>query len=76
MKQFSIRDLLFLVMIIALALGWWFDRRPVAGRFAMGGGDNHAYLFDTATGQVWEKAYLPNDTFATPGFYTPKTSGK
>jgi hypothetical protein len=61
MKQFSIRDLLFLVVIIALTLGWWLDRRPIPARFTMGGGDSHAYILDTATGQVWEKSYSPNN---------------
>ena len=28
MKQFSIRDLLLLVIIVALGLGWWLDKRP------------------------------------------------
>jgi hypothetical protein len=27
MKQFSIRDLLFVVLIVALTLGWWTDHR-------------------------------------------------
>jgi hypothetical protein len=54
MKQFSIRDLLFIVVIVALALGWWFDRRPQPARFQMHsepGGTT--YMLDTATGQVW-----------------------
>jgi hypothetical protein len=29
MKQFSIRDLLFLVVIVALALGWSLDHRKL-----------------------------------------------
>jgi hypothetical protein len=53
MKQFSIRDLLFVVVIAALVLGWWLDRRPVAARFEMHATTNSAYVLDTATGQVW-----------------------
>jgi hypothetical protein len=65
MKQFSIRDLLFLVVIVALALGWWLDRRPVAARFQIaGGGNGPAYVLDTATGQVWAQH--------TPGFNQAK----
>jgi hypothetical protein len=53
MTQFSIRDLLFVVMIIALALGWWLDRRPVPARFEIQVTNDRAYVLDTATGQVW-----------------------
>jgi hypothetical protein len=56
MKQFSIRDLLFLVVVVALALGWWLDRRPTTGRFQGFGGGNNAYVVDTATGKVWNQA--------------------
>ena len=85
MKQFSIRDLLFLVVINALALGWWLDKRPVPARFTMGGGADHAYILDTATGQAWEKSYSLNSingqnrqygTTTSPGFSEPKVTGK
>jgi hypothetical protein len=56
MKQFSIRDLLFLIVIVALILGWWFDRRPIPARFQMqGDGNGPVYVIDTATGQVWSQ---------------------
>jgi hypothetical protein len=82
MKQFSIRDLLFLIVIVALALGWWLDKRPIPARFTIGGGDKHAYVLDTATGQVWEKSHSPNNenrdypVSETPGFIAPKIPGK
>lgn len=64
MKQFSIRDLLFVIMIVALVLGWWLDRRPIPARFQMqtvsGANGTNAYVLDTATGQVWDEH--------TPGF--------
>jgi hypothetical protein len=60
MKQFSICDLLFAVAIIALALGWWFDRRPVPARFQIVSGANHVFVLDTITGQVWSEGYDPN----------------
>jgi hypothetical protein len=53
MKQFSIRDLLFLVVIVALALGWWLDKRPVPARFQIAGSGNTFCKLDTATGAVW-----------------------
>ena len=81
MKQFSIRDLLFLAVIAALALGWWVDKRPIPARFTIGGGDKHAYILDTATGQAWEKSYSSygesreHPTKETPGYFAPKASG-
>ncbi len=71
MKQFSIRDLLFLVLIVALALGWWMDRRPIPARFQMHVADKHAFVVDTATGQVWsdviqESGFLNGDTTFKP----------
>ena len=54
MKQFSIRDLLFLVVIVALAFGWWMDRRPIPARYQMVADTNkYVYILDTATGQAW-----------------------
>jgi hypothetical protein len=64
MKQFSIRDLLFAVVIVALALGWWFDRRPTPARFQIHSEPNGTtYMLDTATGQAW---YTTNPEFALP----------
>ena len=64
MKQFSIRDLLFLVVIVALAVGWWFDRRPAPQRFAIAGTNDTICVLDTATGQAWTQSF----TFAiNPG---------
>jgi hypothetical protein len=64
MKQFSIRDLLFLVVIVALILGWWLDRRPVPARFRLVDANNTPYVLDTATGQVWAQT--------VNGFYSAK----
>ena len=30
--EFSIRDLLLVTVIVAMALGWWLDRNPLAKR--------------------------------------------
>ena len=61
--RFSIRDLLLLVAILALAFGWWLDRRPIPARFQMHTSNTQTYLFDTATGQVW---YQTNTEFSQP----------
>ena len=53
MKQFSIRDLLFLVVIVALILGWSLDRRTIVGRFQAAVSGRRVFLTDTATGQIW-----------------------
>jgi hypothetical protein len=67
MRQFSIRDLLFLVAIVALALGWWFDRRPVPARFQMTTTAGHAFVLDTATGQVWSRRVDPGTYISSSG---------
>ena len=63
MKQFSIRDLLLLIVIVALVLGWWLDRRPVLARYQMVANSNGTtYILDTATGQAWynnQSEFLP-----------------
>ena len=33
--KFSVRDLVLVTMIVALAVGWWVDRRAVARRDAL-----------------------------------------
>jgi len=79
MKQFSIRDLLFLVVIIALTLGWWLDRRPAPVRYRLGVSGNHAFVLDTATGQVWQTTVdggSGGTMGETPGFKEPKTQSK
>jgi hypothetical protein len=68
MKQFSIRDLLFLVVIVALALGWWLDKRPVPARFQLQCSGNTFCKLDTATGEVW----FQSDS----GFSDPLPAGK
>lgn len=74
MKQFSLRDLLFIIVIVSLLFGWWVDRRnrsPTTGRFQIQNVSGHAIILDTATGQVWDQAY-ENYRFQTSGFKDPK----
>jgi hypothetical protein len=64
MKQFSLRDLFFIVAIVALLLGWWVERRNFAaapGRFQMQVVNGQAVLLDTATGgnATWTNVAVP-----------------
>jgi hypothetical protein len=52
-KRFTLRDILLLFVVVALALGWWMDRRPRPVRFEMQANDHHVYILDTSTGQMW-----------------------
>ena len=55
MKQFSLRDLFFIVAIVTLLLGWWVERRNFAaapGRLQMQVVNGQAVILDTATGEV------------------------
>jgi hypothetical protein len=65
--QFGLRDAFWAVLVCALLLTWWLDRRRAApapvkvpalapGRFQFQELDsNYDALFDTATGQYWMK---------------------
>jgi len=74
MKQFSIRDLFLVVLIVAIALGWWVDRRSRArlspARYQIQVVEGRAFVLDTATGQVWEKS--TGGGFTSPDFLQPK----
>jgi hypothetical protein len=74
MKQFSIRDVLLLVVIVALALGWWFDTRPIPARFQLQSNGKTAVVLDTATGQLWASDLdkIPD----APDISTKKVGGK
>ena len=53
MKQFSIRDVLLLFVIVSVFLGWWVVRRnradPTPARFQIHVVDGHAFVHDTAS---------------------------
>ena len=56
MKQFSIRDLLLICVILALILGWWLDRRPRPTHYEVQATTKNAFVLDTTTGElrVWK----------------------
>jgi hypothetical protein len=75
MRQFSIRDLLFVILIISLALGWWVDRRNSAStsqRFQLQVADEHAFIVDTVTGQSWQQSL--SGGYSSPDFLQPKSA--
>lgn len=72
MKQFSLRDLFFLFLVVALALGWWLDHRPVAARFQLKVSGDRAWVIDTATGQVWSTLYFHSAKDNATDLTTPK----
>jgi hypothetical protein len=64
--KFSIRDVLFVTVIVALIIGWWIDRTRLARQSpappAASGGpyelifnDNETLLFDARTGELWRR---------------------
>jgi hypothetical protein len=57
--RFSIRDLLWLFLVVAILFGWWFDRQFVMGRIGRyhiqpgtqpGIADS---IYDTTSGEMW-----------------------
>ena len=57
MKQYSLREIILVMVIVSLLFGWWIDRQnrePSVGRFT-GFEDpvGRSAILDTATGQVW-----------------------
>jgi len=78
MKQFSLTDALFLLVIIGLAVGWSLDRRPRPERFVIEATTNRAFILDTSTGQAWEQV-LQQGNVSTPSsneFLQAKPTGK
>jgi hypothetical protein len=46
--------------------------RPQAGRYQMAGVPGHAYVIDTATGQVWERFAVASEGSSDQDFKKPK----
>lgn len=55
--RFSIRDMMWLTVVVAMAFAWYFVKPNTPGRYTIGidPGRNSALLVDTATGQCWER---------------------
>ena len=59
--RFTIRDLLWLTLVVAMGLGWWIDRRSysVQPRFQLTEATTtfgiRTYLTDNQTGERWIK---------------------
>jgi hypothetical protein len=67
--HFTIRDVLWLTLVVAMAVGWWFQSRRAAPRYVVnefkGLEANVPVLRDTQTGETWipvgdnwERAYV------------------
>jgi len=60
--RFTIRDLLWLTLVVAMAVGWYVDRRSysVPPRFQVSFEDTDTMsLTDRQTGEVWVKIHDP-----------------
>jgi hypothetical protein len=68
------------LIIAAAVLGFAVSPRPGGqepprGRFQVAGSPGHAFVLDTATGQVWEKFEGESGGETTTGFSDPKLKG-
>jgi len=55
--RFSIRDLLWLTLVVALAVGWWAYSRA-SGRYRFVETEAGARIIDIKTGDVWQRDYF------------------
>lgn len=53
--RFTIRDLLWLTVVVAVALTAFFAKPRSPGRYQMTRSDDGLILLDTATSQCWER---------------------
>jgi hypothetical protein len=54
--SFSLKDLFWLVLVLALAAGWFFQHQSTTGRYQMSpfpGNSGAIIIFDTQTGKSW-----------------------
>lgn len=51
-------------------------QEPAAGRYQIAGCPGHAFVLDTATGQVWEQFEPESQGSGSAGFLEPKLKGK
>ena len=72
--QLSLRTILEIVAVIAIILALVYQRGGTRGRYQMLtsprlGGGSEVYMYDSATGRVWEREFNGTWTAATlPGF--------
>ncbi len=60
--QLSLRTLLEIVAVIAVVLAFAYQRGGTAGRYQMLSSPNHGgasgvYMYDSATGRIWQQEY-------------------
>jgi hypothetical protein len=75
--RFSIRDLLYLVVIVSLALAFWIERRNSAStsaRYQIQVVEDRAFVVDTVTGQVREKSFSPQGGYTSPDIMERKAA--
>jgi hypothetical protein len=56
--RFTIRDLLWLTLVVALAVGWWVDHRrryEFLSRYAITGDSKQAVIGDYSEGKFWRR---------------------
>ena len=68
------------IIVASAVLGLTLSLRPAdplpPGRFQITGSPGHAFVLDTATGQVWENFEPESQGGNTVGFSDPKLRGK
>jgi hypothetical protein len=73
--SFDVKSLVIgLVVGLVLAALLGATSKPEAGRFQFATNPGHAFVFDTQTGQVWEKFEGSSGGDTTSGFNDPKTT--
>jgi hypothetical protein len=56
--RFTIRDLLWLTLVVGLAVGWWLDHKRLTGAhysFTTEAGGSRTVLLDNDSGESWER---------------------
>ena len=75
--MFDLRSFLIgavLAMCVFLALGAARNDSPKVGRFQIETNEDHVFVVDTATGQVWEKFVAGGQGTKSQDFMDPKLS--
>ena len=54
--RFTIRDLLWLTLVVAMSVGWWLDHRrrnEFLSRYVITGDSKHVFIGDYSEGKFW-----------------------